>query len=92
MPVLIVAGLPLIHLLARYAAESGRAVRFNAEAKASYLQFVRSRDALWSGNFRGLMASVTRIATLADGGRISTSLVEAEIQCLRWLWQRADES
>ena len=32
---------------------------------------------------------MTRLATLADGGRISAALVEAEIQRLRWLWQRA---
>lgn len=77
------------HLLTRAAAETGRAVRFNAEARARYLQFARSSDALWSGNFRDLSASVTRLATLADGGRISTSLVDAEIQRLQWLWQRA---
>jgi transcriptional regulatory protein RtcR len=78
------------HLLARFAAESSRAVRFNAEAKATYLRFARSADAVWRGNFRDLLASVTRMATLADGGRISTALVEAEIQRLRWLWQPAE--
>jgi transcriptional regulatory protein RtcR len=77
------------HLLARASTESGRAVRFNAEAKALYLRFAKSRSALWSGNFRDLMASVTRMATLADGGRISSSLVEAEVQRLQWLWQPA---
>ena len=75
-------------LLARAIAESGRAVRFNVEAKTQYLKFAQSGDALWSGNFRDLSASVTRLATLADGGRISTSLVDAEIQRLKWLWQR----
>ncbi len=77
------------HLLVRAAADTGRAVRFNAEAKARYLQFAKSADALWSGNFRDLSASITRMATLADGGRVSTSLVDAEIQRLRWLWQTA---
>ena len=77
------------HLLARAAAETGRAVRFNAEAKAQYLRFAQSSDALWSGNFRDLSASVTRLATLADGGRISTALVDAEMQRLRWLWQHS---
>jgi transcriptional regulatory protein RtcR len=76
------------HLLARAAAETGRAVRFNAEAKAQYLRFAQSAEALWSGNFRDLSASVTRLATLADGGRISSALVDAELQRLRWLWQR----
>ncbi|KPF48183.1 transcriptional regulator [beta proteobacterium AAP121] len=77
------------HLLARAAAETGRAVRFNAEAKARYLQFAKSAQALWSGNFRDLLGSVTRMATLADSGRISVALVEAEIQRLQWLWQPA---
>jgi transcriptional regulatory protein RtcR len=76
------------HLLARAVAESGRAVRFNVEAKARYLRFAQSADAAWSGNFRDLSASITRLATLADGGRISTALVEAEIARLLWLWQR----
>ena len=77
------------HLLARYVAESGRAVRFNAEAKTLYLRFAGSPEASWGGNFRDLSASITRMATLADGGRISTDLVDAEIQRLRWLWQPA---
>ena len=76
------------HLLARTAAESGRAARFNAEARALYLRFAQSREALWRGNFRDLAASITRLSTLAEGGRISTALVEAELQRLRWQWQR----
>ncbi|WP_027015642.1 RNA repair transcriptional activator RtcR [Comamonas composti] len=78
------------HLLARMAAETGSVVRFSAEAKTRYLEFAKSPQALWSGNFRDLSASVTRLATLADGGRISLDLVEAEIERLRWLWQGAD--
>jgi transcriptional regulatory protein RtcR len=77
------------HLLARSATEMGQAVRFNAEAKTRYLQFAKSKEAPWSGNFRDLSASVTRMATLADGGRISSGLVDAEIQRLQWLWQPA---
>ena len=75
------------HLVTRCAAELGRAVRFNAEAKALYLRFAQSPEALWSGNFRDLAASVTRLCTLAEGGRIAAPLVEAELQRLRWLWQ-----
>jgi transcriptional regulatory protein RtcR len=77
------------HLLARAGAQSGRAVRFGTEAKARYLKFAQSPEAAWSGNFRDLSASVTRLATLADGGRISAALVEAEIARLQWLWDRA---
>ncbi len=76
------------HLLAKVAVENGRVVRFNAEAKTLYLRFAASSEAQWSGNFRDLAASITRLATLADGGRISTELVNAEIQRLRWLWDR----
>lgn len=81
----------LEHQLSRVVAQTGRVVRFNAEAKALYLQFAKSADALWSGNFRDLSASVTRMATLADGARITDSLVNAEIQRLRWLWQAVVE-
>jgi len=77
------------HLLARCAAEMGHAVRFNAEAKAGYLRFAQSQEALWSGNFRDLSASVTRLATLAEGNRITSALVDAELQRLRWSWQHA---
>ncbi|MEY4563764.1 MAG: hypothetical protein RLZZ618_3041 [Pseudomonadota bacterium] len=77
------------HLVAKLGAESGRAVRFNAEAKTRYLQFAKSPEALWRGNFRDLFASVTRLVTLAEGGRISSALVDAEIARLRWLWPQA---
>jgi len=80
------------HLLARAAVETGHAVRFSAEAKAQYLRFAQSSNASWSGNFRDLSASVTRLATLADGGRISTALVDAEVLRLRWLWERGMKS
>ncbi|MEO8154788.1 MAG: RNA repair transcriptional activator RtcR [Rhizobacter sp.] len=76
------------HLLARSVAETGRAVRFNAEARVQYLKFAQGSDATWSANFRDLGASVTRLATLAEGGRIGVDLVTAEIARLRWMWQR----
>ncbi|WP_062479866.1 RNA repair transcriptional activator RtcR [Variovorax boronicumulans] len=77
----------LDHLLALHAAENHRVVRFNAEARTAYLRFAQSSEAIWRGNFRDLSASVTRLATLADGGRIAVALVEAEIARLRWLWK-----
>lgn len=79
------------HLLAKSGAELGRAVRFNVEAKSLYMRFAQSSEAAWLGNFRDLTASVTRMATLAEGGRINADLVEAELQRLRWMWQRADQ-
>ena len=79
------------HMLARSSAETGRSVRFNAEARAAYLQFARSHEAPWSGNFRDLAASITRLATLAEGGRISVEQVRAETSRLQWLWQHAGD-
>ena len=78
------------HQLARAGTELGRSVRFSNEARAAYLRYAQSPEALWTGNFRDLSASVTRLATLADGGRISTALVDAEIQRMQWLWQRGE--
>ncbi|WP_313301334.1 RNA repair transcriptional activator RtcR [Diaphorobacter sp.] len=77
------------HMLARACAELGRNVRFNAEARAAYLRFANSGEAPWTGNFRDLAASITRLATLAEGGRISVDQVQAEMARLQWLWQHA---
>ncbi|HEX5338956.1 MAG TPA: hypothetical protein VFW53_11015, partial [Gallionella sp.] len=40
----------------------------------------------WSGNFRELAASVTRMATLAQAGRITEDNVKEEIVRLRAAW------
>jgi len=75
------------HLLALTVNATGRAARFHPQARARYLDFAMSQQASWRGNFRDLSASITRLATLAEAGRISVSLVEAEIERLRWLWE-----
>ena len=80
------------HLQRRAGEELGRSVRFSNEARTVYLRYARSPDALWTGNFRDLSASVTRLATLAGSGRIGLPLVEAEIARLRWLWQPAHDA
>ena len=80
------------HQLARAGTELGRSVRFSNEARAAYLRYAQSPEALWTGNFRDLSASVTRLATLADSGRIGLPLVEAEMARLRWLWQPASDA
>jgi len=77
--------------LARYEQQQHQKVRFNREAQSRYLQFARAPEALWSGNFRDLSASVTRMATLASAGRIQVEGVEAEITRLRALWGAATE-
>ncbi|WP_340054437.1 RNA repair transcriptional activator RtcR [Pseudomonas sp. JAI120] len=72
--------------LQRHAREHGRRVRFNLEARRQYLAFACSGEAAWLGNFRELSASITRMATLADSGRIDEAQVDEEIQRLRYAW------
>jgi transcriptional regulatory protein RtcR len=74
------------YLLAQQAIELGRKVSFNKEARQKYLQFATSPSALWQGNFRDLGASILRLSTLADGGRINDTLVGQEIVRLEKLW------
>jgi transcriptional regulatory protein RtcR len=61
-------------------------VGFNREARAAYLRFATGGDAIWPGNFRDLGASITRMATLAEAGRITLETVQEEIGRLRRLW------
>ena len=77
----------LDYLLAQFGHEHGQMVRFNREARARYMRFARSPDALWSGNFRDLWASITRMATLAQSGRINEAIVSDEIARLQRLWR-----
>jgi transcriptional regulatory protein RtcR len=72
--------------LDRFAERESERVNFNKEARARYLTFAMTPEAIWSGNFRDLAASVTRMATLAPSGRIGTSEVDEEITRLRSLW------
>ncbi|MDD3610379.1 MAG: RNA repair transcriptional activator RtcR [Halothiobacillaceae bacterium] len=72
--------------LERHAREQGQQVRFNLEARRRYLAFATSGEARWSGNFRELGASVTRLATLSHAGRINEADVEEEIALLRQTW------
>ena len=77
------------HELERYARDSGKRVAFNAEARTRFLAFATAPGAAWSANFRDLGAAVTRLATLADGGRIDETLVEEEIARLQRQWRPA---
>jgi transcriptional regulatory protein RtcR len=77
--------------LERYARDENRRVTFNKEGRQAYLTFATSGDAPWSGNFRDLSASVTRMATLAPAGRINRECVEEEIGRLRRLWRQDGE-
>jgi transcriptional regulatory protein RtcR len=77
--------------LDRYARQYDEQVRFNREARAAYLAFATAPEATWPGNFRDLGASVTRMATLSEQGRITLAVVRDEIERLRRLWRGARE-
>jgi transcriptional regulatory protein RtcR len=62
------------------------------EARDRYLTFARSAEARWSGNFRDFGASLRRMATLCDGGRISVPEIDDEIERLRAHWRGEREA
>ena len=72
--------------LQRFANVHQRQLRFHSDALEKYLQFAQSHEATWQGNFRDLTASVTRMATLANGERIGLNEVNAEIKRLQNIW------
>ena len=59
-------------------------VTLNSDARAQYLAFAAA--APWLGNFRDLAASVLRMATLAEGGRITGPDVAREVLRLQRVW------
>ena len=78
--------------LDRFATNDGQHVTINAEAKKHFMQFAHSSEATWRGNFRDLSASVTRMATLAPGGRINKATAEREITRLKHSWQASSST
>ncbi|MEQ1963952.1 RNA repair transcriptional activator RtcR [Xenorhabdus khoisanae] len=78
--------------LARYAQMQQTQVRFDKEARQIYLRFACSEQAQWRGNFRELSASVARMATFAENGRINHYLVEEEITRLKQNWHGEEQS
>lgn len=74
--------------LERYAERHNTHITFNQEAWQHFLEFAVSPQARWTANFRDLNGAVTRMATLADGGRITRANVEEEIERLLMAWHR----
>ncbi len=72
--------------LQRYARDRGQQTRLSTEARKQFLEFAIGPAGLWPGNFRDLGAAVTRMATLAPGGRISRDVVTEETERLRRSW------
>lgn len=77
----------LNHELAQFTRKARHKISFNKAAREAYLRFATAPDAAWRGNFRDLNASVTRMATLATGGRITEELVAQEVNRLSNDWQ-----
>ncbi|MFT7643568.1 MAG: transcriptional regulatory protein RtcR, partial [Pirellulaceae bacterium] len=72
--------------LRRYAEKTGKQISFNKQALAQFLAFSQLPSSSWAANFRDLNASITRMATLAAGGRINEELVGDEVQRLKAGW------
>ncbi|MEL6797862.1 MAG: RNA repair transcriptional activator RtcR, partial [Planctomycetota bacterium] len=72
--------------LERFARDRGQLIRLSREARAEFLRFATGPDGRWPGNFRDLGAALTRMATLAPGGRISQDVVADEIDRLLRSW------
>ena len=72
--------------LHRYAQDNNQKVSFNSAARSKYLAFSLSSYATWEANFRDLNSSITRMATLSTGGRITEEIVDNEIQRLQEDW------
>lgn len=74
--------------LAKYTRHYRKKIRFNKDAKTTYLAFANDSHSPWHSNFRDLNASVIRMATLAEQGIIKTTQVDQEIQRLNNDWSQ----
>ena len=77
--------------LDRFAERTKRHITFNKEARNRFLKFATAPEALWPANFRDLNGAVTRMATLAPGGRITGQVVKDEIHRLSVRWGSAQK-
>ncbi len=78
--------------LERFESTDGRRVTFNREARQRFLTFAESAEAVWNPNFRDLSAAIVRMATLAPAGRITTDVVNDEVNRLKYAWSESGES
>jgi len=76
--------------LDQFAQRTGRMVTFSREARQRFLDLALSPAAKWAGGFRDLNGAVIRMATLAEGGRISEGVVSEEIERLKSTWDALD--
>lgn len=79
------------HELNRAERSLGIRVGFNKDAADAYLRFARDPASEWYGNFRDLGASIMRLCTLAQRGRITVAMVEEEILDLQTQWRSSTD-
>ena len=72
--------------LEQFAQRRGVRATLSKETREAFLAFARSPAAKWNANFRDLNACVTRMATLAPGGRITQAVLDSEMDHLRKSW------
>ena len=77
--------------LDEFAQRTSHRVTLSKEARETFLRAALASSAKWTGNFRDLNAAVVRMATLAQGGRISVEIVEEEIERLKATWAALEE-
>src|SRR6266852_300317 len=77
--------------LDQFAQSTGHRVTLSKEAREAFLDSAHAPSARWTGNFRDLNAAVVRLATLAQGGRISVEIVEEEIERLKATWAALEQ-
>jgi transcriptional regulatory protein RtcR len=78
--------------LEQHTRRTGVRVTFNREARERFLSFTVSPEATWERNFRDLSGAVTRMCTVAAGGRITVDVVDEEIERLRRAWSKTARS
>jgi transcriptional regulatory protein RtcR len=78
--------------LEQHTRRTGARVTFNREAKERFLAFTTSSEATWERNFRDLSGAITRMCTVATGGRITVDVVNEEIARLRRAWSKTSAS
>ncbi|MFW2368228.1 MAG: RNA repair transcriptional activator RtcR [Desulforhopalus sp.] len=77
--------------LDHFCRRTGSRVTINKEARETFLEFAASGQALWAANFRDLGGAVTRMATLAEKGRITVDDVKEEINRLQVKWRKSSQ-
>ena len=78
--------------LEQHTRRTGERVTFNREARERFLLFTASPEATWDRNFRDLSGAITRMCTVAAGGRITVEVVNEEIERLRRAWSKTAAS